>query len=302
MELWIPITIGAAFMQNLRSALQKKLKGSLSTGGATYARFIYAMPLAILYLFAIKTVESASLPATPAEFFLYAGIGGTAQMVATSLLIALFSFRNFAVGTAYSKTEALQAAIFGIVILGDPLTAAAAAAIGISLIGVVALSVTGTNVDAKKLLTSWTEPPALIGMASGGLFGVSAVCYRAASLSLESGGFGLRAAMTLACVLVFQTIAMGIYLAIREPGQFLRVVKAWRVAAWVGVVGMLASAGWFTAMTLKNAAYVRALGQIELVFTFAAAHFLFREKSSRYEVIGIALVISGILLLLIGPR
>ena len=72
-------------------------------------------------------------------------------------------------------------------------------------------------------------------------------------LSLDGGGFGLRAAMTLACVLVFQTIAMGIYLAVREPGQFLRVIAAWRIAMWVGVVGMLASAGWFTAMTLKNA-------------------------------------------------
>ena len=41
-ELWIPITVFAAFMQNLRSALQKHLKGRLSTGGASYVRFFYA--------------------------------------------------------------------------------------------------------------------------------------------------------------------------------------------------------------------------------------------------------------------
>ena len=47
MELWIPITIFAAFMQNLRSSLQKYLKGQLSTSGATFSRFAYAAPLAL---------------------------------------------------------------------------------------------------------------------------------------------------------------------------------------------------------------------------------------------------------------
>ena len=45
-ELWIPITVVAAFMQNLRSALQKHLKAKLSTGGATYVRFLFALPFA----------------------------------------------------------------------------------------------------------------------------------------------------------------------------------------------------------------------------------------------------------------
>jgi hypothetical protein len=48
MELWIPITIAAAFLQNLRSALQKHIKGRLSTSGAAYARFLYAWPLALV--------------------------------------------------------------------------------------------------------------------------------------------------------------------------------------------------------------------------------------------------------------
>jgi drug/metabolite transporter (DMT)-like permease len=53
-------------------------------------------------------------------------------------------------------------------------------------------------------------------------------------------------------------------------------------------------------MTLQNAAYVRALGQIELVFTFLAAHLIFRESSTRLEVTGVVLVIGGILILLLG--
>ena len=181
--------------------------------------------------------------------------------------------------------------------------AAAEAAVGlaivISLAGVLAISVASTRMNLSGLLLSWTGKPALIGLASGAFFGISAISYRGASLSLGAGGFLIRAAYTLACVTVFQTLVMALYMRLREPGQLTLVLRAWRVAAWAGVTGMIASAGWFTAMTIQNAAYVRALGQIELVFTFAAAVFFFRERPNRTELVGIVLVIAGLLLLVL---
>jgi drug/metabolite transporter (DMT)-like permease len=149
------------------------------------------------------------------------------------------------------------------------------------------------------LLTSLAEKPALVGIASGAFFGLSAISYRGASLTLGEHGFLIRAAYTLACVTVFQTLVMAIYMRVREPGQVSAVLRAWRVSAWAGITGMIASACWFTAMTIQSAAYVRALGQIELVFTFAASIFLFHEWPNRAEVVGILLVIAGILLLLL---
>jgi drug/metabolite transporter (DMT)-like permease len=298
-ELWIPITIGAAFFQNLRSALQKHLKGRLSNTGATFARFAYAAPLALLYAAALAALSEEDLPSPNQAFVAYAVVGGLAQITATALLLYSFSFRNFAVGTTYSKTETVQTAIFGIVILGDPLGIGAALAIVISLIGVMAISVARTRMSLLGLLRSLVEKPALIGIASGAFFGLSAISYRGASLALGEHGFLLRAAYTLACVTVFQTLVMALYMRLREPGQVSAVFRAWRVAAWAGISGMIASAGWFTAMTIQNAAYVRALGQIELVFTFAAAVFFFHERPNRTEVIGIVLVIGGILLLLL---
>jgi drug/metabolite transporter (DMT)-like permease len=214
-------------------------------------------------------------------------------------LLYSFAFRNFAVGTTYSKTETVQTAIFGILILGDPLGLGAALAILISLAGVMTISVASTRMSFVGLLTSLTEKPALIGIASGAFFGLSAISYRGASLSLGEHGFLIRAAYTLACVTVFQTIVMALYMRLREPGQVTAVLRAWRVAAWAGICGMIASAGWFTAMTIQNAAYVRALGQVELLFTFAASIFLFHERPNRLEVTGIALVVAGILLLLL---
>jgi drug/metabolite transporter (DMT)-like permease len=62
----------------------------------------------------------------------------------------------------------------------------------------------------------------------------------------------------------------------------------------VGIAGFLGSVGWFTAFTLQNAAYVRAVGQIELIFTFLASIFIFKEKTSRMEMAGIALILVAI--------
>ena len=300
MELWVPITIAAAFLQNLRSALQKHLKGSLSTYGATFCRFVYAAPLAVVYAALLGEGYGFEWPAPNLRFAIFAMLGGVAQITATALLVYLFSLRNFAVGTTYSKTETVQTAIFGLVILGEPVSPAAAFAIGISLAGVMAISVAKSALTLRNLLLGWTGRAAFVGMLSGTFFGLSAVAYRAASLSLGGEGFLMQAAFTLACVVVFQTALMAVWIRVREPGELTRVFRHWRIASLVGVAGMVGSAGWFTAMTLENAAYVRALGQVELVFTFIASYFFFRERSTGLELAGIALIVAGIVILLLG--
>ena len=299
MELWIPVTIAAAFMQNLRSALQKYLKGRLSTGGATYSRFLYAAPCALLYVSGLHLFADLPLPTPNARFAFFGAAGGIAQILGTYLLVHLFSLRNFAVGNAYSKTETVQTALVGIIILGDPITAGVGVAILIALVGVMALSVSTGQVTVRSLISGWTERSALIGIFSGTMFGLSAVCYRAASLSLGGEGFIMQAGFTLACVTVFQALLMGYYLKRKEAGQFMDVLRAWRIAGLVGICGMLGSAGWFTAMTIQNAAHVRALGQIELVFTFIASTVFFGERPNRIEIAGIILIIGGIVTLLL---
>ncbi len=296
MELWIPITIAAAFAQNLRFMLQKHLKGQLSTFGTTYARFVWAAPLALILVVILQSGRTAALPETTTGFFVFGTIGGVTQILATALLVQLFGMRNFAVGVTFSKTETVQAVIFGIIILGEAIGGWGFVAILISLLGVILISVNPADVSRRGFFSR----SMLIGLGSGALFGVSAVSYRAASLSLGSGDFLIRAAVTLAFVTVLQTALMSLYLKFREPGEMGRVFAAWRVTLWVGVTGMLGSLGWFTAMTLQNAAYVRALGQIELVFTFAASYVIFKERSSGREITGIMLIVIGILVLLVA--
>ena len=300
MELWVAISVGAAFFQNLRSALQKHLKESLGTSGSTFSRFVCALPFAALYVWVLHAGFDRPIPAPNPVFAACAATGGLAQIAATALLVHLFSLRNFAVGTAFSKTEPVQTAVFGLVVLGDAVSLAGAAAIAISLCGVVAISAARSRLSMQSVLGGLFGRPALIGMAAGAGFGASAVCYRAASLSLDADGFLMPAAWTLLCVLLFQSLAMTLYLRWAEPGLIARVLAAWRVTGLVGASGMVTSVGWFTAMTLQNAAYVRAVGQIELVFTFLASAIFFRERSNTVEIAGIVLIVAGILLLLLA--
>lgn len=298
MPLWIPLTVAAAFLQNLRSTLQKQLTGELSAIAATYVRFSFGLPVAAAYLWALHAFAADALPAPNPVFLFYCVLGGIAQIVGTVLLVALFAYRNFAVGTTYSKTETLQTALFGMVFLGDHPSAGAVAAILVSLAGVVAISIAKSHLTLASFARSLGERPTLMGLGSGACYGIAAVAYRGASLSLGRPDFLMPAAYTLLVVLIIQTAAMTLWLAWREPDQLLGTLRSWKVSSAVGVAGALASMGWFTAMTIENAAYVRALGQVELVFTFASSHFLFREKTERLELFGIALVIGGIVLLL----
>ncbi len=300
MDLWIPITIAAAFLQNLRSALQKHLKGRLSTSGATFSRFAYAAPLAMLYTAGLHSVGGFEIPIPNATFLASMAIGGVSQILATALLVSLFSFQNFVVGTTFSKTETMQTALFGLVFLGDAVSFQALIAIVMSMIGVFVISTARAKGGLLGLFEGLTDKAALFGLASGAFFGVAAVAYRAASLSLGGDGFLMQAAFTLAAVTMLQTALMACYMRWKEPGQMTEVFRVWRVASLTGLSGMLASAGWFTAMTLQNAAYVRALGQIELIFTFIASYLIFGERSNRAEIGGILLVTAGILVLLLG--
>jgi len=299
MELWIALTIGAAFFQNIRSALQKHLSGKLSTLGAAYVRFLYALPIALIYLYVLAAYFNQPLPEINPGFLLYALLGGICQIMFTVFLLWLFSFRNFAVGTTISKLETVMVAIFGLLLLGDKLNFAVVIAIAISALGLIILSIGQSKLTVANALAGLWQKSTLIGLSCAAWLGLSVVLFRAASLSLQLDQFLMAAAFTLFIVLVLQTLIMGILLALRESAELRKVFIYWRPACAVGISGGLASIGWFSAFTLQNASYVRALGQIELVFTFAVTVFLFREKVSLAEVLGIALIMGSIILLLL---
>lgn len=310
-EAWIPLTLAAAFLQNIRSSLQVALKGRLTNTGATSVRFIYGLPPALMFLALVTWLADAPVPSPSPRFVGYVLVGGAAQIFATACLLHAATLRSFAVATAYSKTEPILAAVFGLVLLAEPVSAPAALGIAISVAGVVGLGwARGQGLpplpDGSRAPVAWlADPAAGFGIACGALFGLAAVSYRAAALTLEGPELAagtlaaaLRSITTLCWVLGFQTLLMVAWLALREPAELRRVFAAWRPASAVGLAGAAASVGWFTAMTLQIAAYVRTLGQVELIFALGSSLFFFRERLRVGEILCIAGILAGLVLLI----
>lgn len=299
MPLWIPITVFAALCQNIRTTMQQKIRGVLSVDGANFVRYLYGAPLALGALAFLVLGTGRHVPSLSASFLLLVTIAGIAQIVATSLMIHAFSLRNFAVGTVYSKTETVFVALFATFIAHEPLKLGAWTGILICLGGVAILSVRGSFANIRSVLADLTHKGALYGILSGAIFAVAAGTIREASKLLPDGDFMIRGITVLACMNTIQVVLMGAYLLRRDRPQLGKVWVNWRSSVWVGIFSVLGSAGWALAMTLENAALVRAVGQIELVFTFISSRLVLKERPSAGEWIGSILIVGGVVLILI---
>lgn len=299
MSLWIPVTLAAAIFQTLRFMLQKSLStATLTAAGATFARFAYSAPLIVLALAGYLSVSGRGLPPLSATFWAYALIGGTTQILATVCVVALFGSRNFAVGVTFTKTEVILTALVGLLVLGEGVSRAGLGAILLALVAVLLLSKTpGVAASWWRHLRSRAS---VLGLSSGVLFAIASVCYRGASLELGDLEPALRAAITLAAVVSFQMIAMGLWLFWRDRAELRAVWRARSVAVWIGLLSMAGSFCWFLAFTLQNAAYVKALGQVDLMLSALASVLFFHERISRREIAGMAVLGVGILALVLA--
>jgi len=292
--LWIPVTLWAGFAQTLRNAAQRGLTARLGTLGATLVRFLYGLPFALLWLALVLEFTGAALPVPAPGFYAWVTLGGLSQIAATALLLRAMEERNFALGVAYSKTEVIQVALFAFVALGDRLGAAALASIGVATAGVLLLSPADKARPLRALLAGWTARPALLGLASGTGFALSAVGYRGAALAFGDAPYLAVAAATLAAALALQTVTLGGWLLARKPAVVAGAVREWRPSLFAGFMGAAASAGWFTAFAIESAARVRTLGLVELFFASVVSMKLFRERLSARELAGMALIATGI--------
>lgn len=291
--LWIALSVWAAFAQTLRNSAQRSLTASLGTLGATLVRFLYGLPFALAWLAAVHYWRAEPLPAANWAFLGWVTLGAVAQIAATAFLLLAMEARSFALGVAYSKTEILQIAVFGLVFLGDPVSLATALAVASGTLGVLLLSPADKERPFAALLSGMGTRPALLGLASGAGFAFAAVGFRGAALSLD-GSFLMSAATALAVAQFIQTVLLGGWLLWRSPAVVAGTLRQWRPSLFAGLMGAAASAGWFSAFALQPAAHVRTVGLIELVFSYAVSLKLFREKLSRLELAGMAFLALGI--------
>lgn len=298
--IWLPAALCAGLFQAWRTAIQQHLRRDLSVSGAGLVRYLFGAPVAIALCFGWLMTHGTALPALDGAFWLLATLAGLSQILATNLLIMAFGYRNFVVGTAFSKTEAVQVALFAWIFLGEGLPALAIVAVGLSVFGVLMLALGGQNLSRKDLVGAILQPAALCGAGAGALFALTGILVKRATQHLDMTDSIATALITLTVVMLTQIVMHGGYVVIKEPATVRKIFINWKTSSQVGLLAALGSACWFIGFANAPVALVRVVGQVEVLFTLGFAWFYLKEHSKLHEIAGLFLVAGGVVLALIS--
>lgn len=291
---WIPATVLAALLQTARNLTQRSLTELIGVIGATQVRFLFGLPFALLFLVLVCAGAQRLPPAIGLGTLGVTAWGALTQIAATALMLAAMRERSFAVTTAYTKTEPVQVAVFGALLLGDALTVWKFLAIVIATAGVVLVSWK----PGEKLSRAGLRP-AVLGIGAGAFFALSAIGYRGAIQMLPEGGFLIRATTILALGLFLQTLLLMLYMLAANRKALVAILRNWRPSLAAGFLGAAASQFWFIGFSLTTAANVRTLGLIEVPLAQIASCRIFSEGTSWRELVGMAMIVGGVGLLLL---
>jgi drug/metabolite transporter (DMT)-like permease len=222
-------------------------------------------------------------------------MGALTQIAATALLLLAMQARSFVVVTAYIKTEPVLVALFGLVLLAEPLTLMVTLAILVATAGVVVMSIPKTGVGEL-----FSARPMVLGLAAAALFGLSAIGFRGGITALGSPSYVVNASTTLVVGLLIQVVALVLWLLVTNRQTLVALFRAWRPSLPGGFLGAFASQMWFLAFAIETAAKVRTLALVEIFFAQLLAGTLLRQKTGIREWLGIGLVAIGVMLLLNG--
>lgn len=286
--IWVGATLIAAGLQTARNAAQAGLDQKIGTAGATAVRFIFGLPLALIFVAVIAAASGLPRPGLPTLG--WAAFGAIAQIAATAFMLLTMRGRGFGVATALMKTEPVTLAIISALILAEPLSLPRLAAIAIAVAGVLLISAADWSRASLRGIAT--------GVTAGALFGLSAIGFRGAILTLPDGGFIAQAALVLAISLALQTLICVIWLTATEPAALVGMRREMRASAGAGALGAFASLFWFIGFALTPAANVRTLALIEVVFAQIVSGRMFRQATESRQIAGMALILIGVGLLL----
>jgi drug/metabolite transporter (DMT)-like permease len=298
--LWIPITLVAATAQTVRNATQRKLQIDIGTLGATLVRFIYAIPFAILWVVFLHYTQDDSPITFSFQFCYWLAFGAIAQVAGTALMLKAMEQHNFAIATAYIKTEILQVAIFGLLFLGERLSLTTTLAILIASICVFALSISQVK-DKQREPIPFFKSPVFYGVSSGAFFALSTVGFKGATLSLGGSVF-FAASVSVLSAQILQSILLFSYLYLKNSAIITNLLSSWKTSSLVGISGAVASIGWFSAMAIEPIAHVRTLALIEVLMGYFISRVFFKDRLGKIQVLACCILTISIGLVTLGSK
>jgi drug/metabolite transporter (DMT)-like permease len=288
--LWAAFTLTAAGGQTLRNALQRDLVDAIGAAGATFVRFLFGFPFAVVFLCAACALLDAP-PAPNARALLFIAGAALAQVAATALMLVSMRERSFVIVTALLKTEAVQIVVFGLLFMGDLVTAPLALATLSATLGVLILSLPARG-SGWDMTASWR--PIGYGLASAALFAVSTIGFREGVLALGGSSIVLAAATVLVLGLGLQTALILLYLGVLDRKGLADLAAHWRASLSAGLLGAFATLFWFLAFAIETAPRVRTLALVEVLFAQAVTRRMFAQTTGAREWLGVAMILAGV--------
>ncbi len=279
---WIAFTLLAAFSQSWRNAFQSKLSVNMSVAGVTLARFLWAGPIALLYLYALYQWQPASIPRFSGEFSFYIIAAAVMQILATGLMVVLFKLENYAIGAGLAKCEAPVSAVFGVLFFGTVLSVVGWIGVLIGTLGVLLMS-------SSSSWRSVSPKIFFLGLSCSTAFALTSLWIREASLSLALP-FLHSAAWVLFLVITLQTCIITLFLLFKEPQTLKQMFKQPKLVIMTSLTSVIGSLGWFSAMSLQAVPYVKTLGQVEIVFMILISYFWLGQRIARKDVTALILI------------
>lgn len=280
--MWVFLTLWAVVLQTVRNALQSRLTGEVSRVGVTLSRFVLASPIAAVYLVALHFHTPMAVPNFGGSFWALVLLASVLQIAATFLMVVLLKQKNFAIGAGLAKSEAIVAGIVGTAFFGSTLSPIGWLGIAIGAIAVLIMSL-GADRRFPSLQTL------LIGLACGTCFALTSLFVREASHLLQLPSLH-AAGWVLLFVLLAQTIGLSVFVAFTNPATFSQMYAVKGRILAISTVSCLGSIGWFSAMALQHVAYVKTLGQLEVLLTLLLAHYWLKDSITKQDIAGLLLI------------
>lgn len=289
---WIPFTLFATLTQTFRNGVQRNLTGYIGTLAATYVRFLYGLPFALLFLVIVHFSSGDPLPAVTLQAVMWFGLGGLAQIIATALMLAAMRQKSFVITIAYTKTEPVQIALYSLIFLRERVSFVLIFAIVLATLGVMAMSWPRAPVVADNQPKALIRP-VIYGLVSAAFFALAAVWFRFGILNLTGTGRFMAATTGLAIGLSCQSVMILAYTLARDRPSLHRVFRLPKLAATAGFLGALASQFWFLGFALTSATNVRTLAMVEVLFAQIVSRKFFQQGTTLREKLGIVLLMLG---------
>jgi drug/metabolite transporter (DMT)-like permease len=292
--LWVAFTLSASAAQTARNVMQRELTGALGALGASQVRFLFGLPFAILFFVGLRFATGVAAPSIAPAAAGFIIMGALAQIAGTALMLAAMRERSFVVVIAFTKTEAAQVALYALLFLGERPTVTLVGAIVLATAGVFLMA--GSGAEAAR--AGWR--PVAMGLVSATAFAFAAIGFRGAVTRLDTPSIAMAATTVLVAGLAVQTAILLVWLALFDRAGLKAILALWRESLLAGFMGALASQLWFVAFALPDAARVRTLALVEVLFAQAASLQLFRERPSAREWLGMTLIVAAAAILIGG--